>query len=158
MVQPQLNSIEYKARLIKVWNEIAPRYHKRWAKENIGAFQSTAKLVTMAELECGDKVLDLACGTGTVTKKILAKVGKEGHVVGIDSSSSAVKIAKRWTTSKSNVDFVVSDAENLHFNEKFDAVTCQYALFFFPNEKRISYLKYRLGIQDITQWSTIRSD
>jgi len=136
LVHSRSNSIEYKKRLIKTWNEIAPRYHKRWAKENIGAFQSTAKLIAMAGLCNGDKVLDLACGTGAVTKKILIKIGKRGHVIGIDSSSSAVKIAKKWAASK-NVDFIVSDAENLPFSKKFDAITCQYALFFFPNAHKV---------------------
>ncbi|MGI0004554.1 MAG: class I SAM-dependent methyltransferase [Candidatus Nitrosotenuis sp.] len=136
MVNSHSNSIEYKRRLIKTWNEIAPRYHKRWAKEGIGAFQSTTKLVTTARLGNGDRVLDLACGTGAVTKKILKKIGKGGHVIGVDSSSSAIKIAKKWASSK-NVDFVVSDAENLHFNEKFDVITCQYALFFFPNASKV---------------------
>lgn len=131
------NSIEYKKRVIKTWNEIAPRYHKRWAKQNSGPFQSTTKLITMARLHSGNHVLDLACGTGAVTKKILAKIGKKGHVVGVDSSSTAIKIAKKWTAGKSNVDFVVSDAENLHLHEKFDAVTCQYALFFFPNAHQV---------------------
>ncbi len=130
------NSLEYKKRLIKTWNEVAPRYHKRWAKQSIGAFQSTAKLVSMARLGKGNRVLDLACGTGAVTKKILEKIGKDGHVIGVDISLSAVKIAKKWAASE-NVDFVVSDAESMYFNEKFDAVTCQYALFFFPNAHKV---------------------
>jgi ubiquinone/menaquinone biosynthesis C-methylase UbiE len=123
--------------MIKTWNEIAPRYHKRWAKQNNGPFQSTTKLITVAGLRSGNKVLDLACGTGTVTKKILAKIGKKGHVVGVDSSSTAIRIAKKWAVGKSNVDFVVSDVENLHLHEKFDVVTCQYALFFFPNAHKV---------------------
>jgi ubiquinone/menaquinone biosynthesis C-methylase UbiE len=86
----------------------------------------------MAGLGKSDWVLDLACGTGAVTKKILAKIGKGGHVIGVDSSLSAIKIAKKWAAA-SNVDFVVADAESLYFDKKFDAVTCQYALFFFPN-------------------------
>jgi ubiquinone/menaquinone biosynthesis C-methylase UbiE len=122
--------------MIKIWNEIAPKYHKKWAKENIGPFQSTEKIITTSKLRSGYKVLDLACGTGTVTKKILAKVGKDGHVMGVDSASSAIKIAKRWAVGK-NVDFIVSDVENLHFNEEFDAITCQYALFFFPNAQKV---------------------
>ncbi|MFY9301547.1 MAG: methyltransferase domain-containing protein [Candidatus Nitrosotenuis sp.] len=131
------HSVEYKKRLIKTWDEIALRYHKRWAKKSAGPFQSTAKLVGMTRIGKGDKVLDLACGTGAVTKKILIKIGKGGHVIGIDSSSTAIKIAKRWAAPKSNIDFVVSDAETLHFNEKFDAVTCHYALFFFPNAPKV---------------------
>lgn len=136
MVRSASNSIEYKKRLIKIWNEIAPRYHKKWARGSIGPFQSTKKIITAAKLRPGYKVLDLACGTGTVTKMILVKVGKNGHVIGVDSSSSAIKIANRWIGEK-NVDFVVSDVENLHFNKEFDAITCQYALFFFPNALKV---------------------
>jgi ubiquinone/menaquinone biosynthesis C-methylase UbiE len=135
LVHPR--SIEYKKRLIKTWDEIALRYHKRWAKKSAGPFQSTTKLVGMAKIGRGDKVLDLACGTGAITKKILAKIGNGGHVIGVDSSTAAIKIAKRWASPKPNIDFVVSDVETLHFNEKFDAVTCQYALFFFPNAHKV---------------------
>jgi ubiquinone/menaquinone biosynthesis C-methylase UbiE len=128
--------IEYKKRLIKTWNEIAPRYHKRWAKYKVGPFQSTTKLVLAAQLRGGYRVLDLACGTGITSREILAKIGRAGHLVGVDSSFSAINIAKKWLGNTSNADFVTADVENLHFNEKFDAVTCQYALFFFPNANR----------------------
>ncbi|MEO9310051.1 MAG: methyltransferase domain-containing protein [Nitrososphaera sp.] len=130
-------SIEYKKRLIKTWNEIAPHYHKKWAKRKIGPFQSTTKLVSIAQLRKGDRVLDLACGTGIVISEILPKIGRTGHIVGVDSSISAIKIAKKWLNGNSNVDFMIADVENLHFNEEFDAVTCQYALFFFPNADRV---------------------
>jgi ubiquinone/menaquinone biosynthesis C-methylase UbiE len=130
--------------MIKTWNEIAPRYHKRWASRNIGPFQSTQKLISMTNLHSGYFVLDLACGTGAVTKQILNKIGKSGHVIGIDSSITAVKIAKK-STSQMNADFAVFDAENFSFNLKFDAVTCQYALFFFPNAtKALSNIKKSL--------------
>jgi ubiquinone/menaquinone biosynthesis C-methylase UbiE len=127
--------LEYKKGLIKIWDEIAPRYHKKWAKNNIGPFKSTAKLVSIAEIRDDYKVLDLACGTGAVTKQILTKIGKNGQIVGIDSSKTAIKIAKKWN-NRTNVDFIISDAEHFTFNEKFDAVTCQYALFFFPNVRK----------------------
>ncbi|MEW6044386.1 MAG: methyltransferase domain-containing protein [Thermoproteota archaeon] len=131
------SSIEYKKRLIKTWNEIAPRYHKRWAKYKVGPFQSTTKLILAAQLRRGNRVLDLACGTGIVAKEIIPKIGHTGHLVGVDSSLSAINIAKKWLDGNSNVDFIIADVENLHFNEKFDAVTCQYALFFFPNANRV---------------------
>lgn len=130
-------SIEYKKKLIKTWNEIAPRYHKRWAKYKAGPFQSTTKLVLAAQLRQGQRVLDLACGTGIVSNEILSKIGHSGHLVGVDSSISAINIAKRWLNRNSNVDFIIADVENLHFNEKFDAVTCQYALFFFPDAYQV---------------------
>jgi len=118
--------------MIKTWNEIAPRYHKRWAGKNTGPFQSTQKLVSMAKLRPGNIVLDLACGTGAVTRQILAKIGKSGHVIGLDSSQTALTIAKKSIKEK-NADFAIFDAEKFEFSQKFDAITCQYALFFFPN-------------------------
>src|SRR5574338_207997 len=124
--------IEYKKRMITTWNEVAPRYHKRWAGKGVGPFQSTQKLVQMAKIKPGNLVLDLACGTGAVTQLVLRKVGKSGRVIGIDSSKTALTIAKKSIRAK-NVDFAVFDAESFGFNCKFDVVTCQYALFFFPH-------------------------
>ena len=119
-----------------IWNEVAPRYHKRWASVNNGPFQSTKKLVELIEIKKGDKVLDIACGTGVVTKKIREKVGNSGYVVGADTSTTAIKIAKKWNERKPNLDFVNIDAERFSFTQKFDIITCQYALFFFPNSQK----------------------
>ena len=125
---------EYKQRNMKIWNEVAPRYHKRWASVNKGPFQSTKKLIELIKINKNNRVLDVACGTGVVTKQIQKKVGKSGYVVGIDTSTTAIKIAKK--ENKKNLDFLNADAENLSFSKKFDIVTCQYALFFFPNAQK----------------------
>ena len=127
---------EYKQRNMKIWNEVAPRYHKRWASVNKGPFQSTKKLVEVVNINQGDTVLDVACGTGVVTNEIQKKIGKSGYVVGVDTSSTAIKIAKKWNGKKLNVDFVNTDAEKFNFSKKFDVVTCQYGLFFFPNAQK----------------------
>jgi len=126
---------EYKQRNIKIWNEVAPRYHKRWASVNKGPFQSTKKLVELVNINKGDAVLDVACGTGVVTNEIQKKISESGYVIGIDTSSTAIKIAKQWN-KKPNVNFVNIDAEKFSFSKKFDVVTCQYALFFFPNAQK----------------------
>lgn len=127
---------EYKQRNMKIWNEVAPRYHKRWASVNKGPFQSTKKLVELVNINKGDAVLDVACGTGVVTNEIQKKIGRSGYVVGVDTSSTAIKIAKKWNGKKPNVDFLNTDAEKFHFSKKFDIVTCQYALFFFPSAQK----------------------
>ena len=123
---------EYKKRNMKIWNEVAPRYHKRWASVNKGPFQSTKKLIELIKINEKNLVLDVACGTGVVTKQIQKKVGKSGYVIGIDTSITAIKIAKKENNKNKNLDFLNADAENLSFSKKFDIVTCQYALFFFP--------------------------
>ena len=127
---------EYKQRNMKIWNEVAPRYHKRWASVNKGPFQSTKKLIELIKIKKSNRVLDVACGTGVVTKEIQKKIGKTGYTVGIDTSTTAIKIAKKWNTKNENLDFINTDAENFTFSKKFDIVTCQYALFFFPNAQK----------------------
>ena len=127
---------EYKKRNMKIWNEVAPRYHKRWASVNKGPFQSTKKLIELIKINKNNLILDVACGTGVVTKQIQKKIGKSGHVIGIDTSTTAIKIAKKENEKNKNLDFLNADAENFSFSKKFDIVTCQYALFFFPNAQK----------------------
>lgn len=131
-----MNNSEYKKRNLAIWNEIAPRYHKRWASVNDGPFQSTQKLVKLMKIKKNDRVLDLACGTGVVTQNISNKLGGSGFVIGGDTSLTAIKIAKRWNTKNNNLDFINLDAERFYFAAKFDVITCQYALFFFPNAQK----------------------
>lgn len=141
----KFNHTKYKQRNITIWNEVAPRYHKRWASISQGPFASTSKLVQLLNINKGDKVLDLACGTGVVTKKIKLKVGSSGYVVGGDTSVTAIKIAKKWNGYQSNLGFVNIDAENFNFSKPFDIITCQYALFFFPNaQKALKNIKKNL--------------
>ena len=131
-----MKPFEYKKRNMTIWNEVAPRYHKRWASVNQGPFQSTSKLIESLNIKKANTVLDLACGTGVVTKKIQNKIGISGYVVGIDTSITAIKIAKKWNKNKVNVNFVNVDAEKFSFSKRFDVITCQYALFFFPNAQK----------------------
>lgn len=130
-----MKSSQYKQRNIAIWNEIAPRYHKRWASSNTGPFQSTNKLVELLKVKKGNKILDIACGTGAVTRRLSEKIDSSGYVIGADTSITAIKIAKK-NNHKPNLHFVNVDAEKFSFKEKFDIVTCQYGLFFFPNARK----------------------
>ena len=125
-------SSDYKRYNMKIWNEIAPRYQKRWIGAKTGPFQSGDVLVDMMNFSANDKVLDVACGTGAITARIVKKV-RNGMVVGGDTSITALKLAKRKIP---NAHFVNMDAENFRFSESFDAVTCQFGLFFFPNAQK----------------------
>ena len=127
---------KYKQRNMKIWNEVAPRYHKRWASVNKGPFQSTKKLIELVKINKNNLVLDVACGTGVVTKQIQKKNSNLEYVVGIDTSITAIKIAKKYNEKNKNLDFINTDAENFTFSKKFDVITCQYALFFFPNAQK----------------------
>ena len=127
----KLNHTEYKQRNITIWNEVAPRYHKRWASVSQGPFASTSKLVQLLDIQKGDSVFDLACGTGVVTKKISQKIGKSGFVLGGDTSVTAIKIAKKWNKSQPNLDFVNVDAEHFNFSKQFDVYNMSVCLVLF---------------------------
>ena len=133
----KFNPNSFKKNIQTIWDEVAPRYHKRLAQKDTGPFKSSSKLIEMAKIKRGDSVLDIACGTGAVTKKISNKVGASGMVIGTDVSHNAIKIAKKWIGQKKNLDFIAADAEKLFFEKKFDAITCQYGIFFFTDTVKV---------------------
>lgn len=79
-------------------------------------WQSGIELVNLLNPQKGERILDLGCGTGQITKKI-ANSGSE--VIGLDNLSSMIKQAQ---TNFPNLHFVVADARNFHFTQPFDAV------------------------------------
>lgn len=130
------NPIEYKLNTRINWNTVAPQYHNDWANSDVGPFKSTKELVKAAEIQPDDSVLDIACGTGVVSKEISYILGNLGTIVGIDISRVALYIAKKSIQFK-NADFIEMDAENLGFNVNFDKVVCQYGMMFFPDVSKV---------------------
>ena len=88
-------------------------------------------LVERAGVQTGDRVLDVACGTGVVTRVALERVGSQGTVTGLDINPAMLTVAQ----SKSpDVEFVRGSALTLPFDDgAFDVVLCQLGLQFFPN-------------------------
>ncbi len=83
----------------------------------------------------GQRVLDVACGPGTVTFLAAARVGPAGAVYGIDLSTGQLDHARlhRATDGWQNVIFREMDAEALEFaGATFDAVLCSFGIQFFP--------------------------
>ena len=80
--------------------------------------------------------MDVATGTGAVLLPAAQQVGPKGHVTGIDLSSSMIQKVKDTASSNglSNVDLLKMDAEKLDFPDAyFDAVTCGFGIWFFPD-------------------------
>ncbi|TRZ79533.1 MAG: methyltransferase domain-containing protein [Nitrosopumilales archaeon] len=133
---PTFDPIQYKITTKANWNTVASDYHYNWADQKIGPFKSTTELVKMADIKSDDKVLDVACGTGVVSKEISQFLGPNGRLVGIDLSRNALNIARK-SIAFQNCTFIEMDAENIGFNFKFDKVTCQYGLMFFPDSQKV---------------------
>jgi demethylmenaquinone methyltransferase/2-methoxy-6-polyprenyl-1,4-benzoquinol methylase len=91
------------------------------------------KAVDATGLGQGGRALDLACGTGRLTRDLAKKVGPEGYVLGVDFSEEMLRIAKRRPAS--NVEYRVGDATNLIGVEdnSFDAATIAYGARNIPD-------------------------
>ena len=95
--------------------------------------QGAEALVDFAGLSHGQKVLDVATGTGHAALYAGRKVGPDyGSVVGIDIAEEMVHLANSYakTLSRGNVQFASMDGEHTTFvDNAFDAVLCSYGIF-----------------------------
>lgn len=99
----------------------------------------SSHVVQLLDLKPGERVLDLACGTGLVTFKAAERVGPSGHVVGVDISTGmlAQAHAKLKDHTLKNVKFrnhSITELDSLSDLEEntFDAITCASALVLLP--------------------------
>ena len=96
-------------------------------------------MLSLAALAPGEKVLDLACGTGLTTLAAAASVGPGGSVLGTDLSGQMVAVARQRAEDQqvSNVTFKRMDAETLDFPAAtFDVVLCSLGSMYVPDAQR----------------------
>jgi ubiquinone/menaquinone biosynthesis C-methylase UbiE len=119
------------------WDLAAPDYEPLWAAQ-LSAAQT--KLIACARLGPGERVLDVACGTGLVTFDAARRVAVGGgHVVGIDISAGMIGVAMRRAVARdlAGVSFQRMDAEFLEYPDaSFDVVLCALGLMYFPDPAR----------------------
>lgn len=89
-------------------------------------------LLQDVELAAGDRVLDVACGTGVVARTAKERLGHTGRIVGVDLSPAMLDVARRVAP---DIDFRQGDAGALPLDdgEQFDVVVCQQGFQFFPD-------------------------
>lgn len=94
-----------------------------------------ARLVEAAQLRPGECVLDVACGTGVVTRKAAQAVGKKGRVTGIDLAEHMLAVAQTVPPeSGEKIRWVQGDATALPFaDDLFDIMLCAQGYMFFPD-------------------------
>ena len=80
----------------------------------------------------GMRILDLACGPGTLTRVLAAQVAPGGEVVGVDLAVGMIELAR--ASAPSNARFEVMDMEQLSLADaSFDAAACGHGLQFAPD-------------------------
>jgi len=105
------------------------RYIGRWSRLVVPS------LLAAAEVGPGDRVLDVATGTGEAAIAAISLVGDAGVVVGADISAAMLETARSRLPPSYRA--IVTDGQALAFqNASFDAVICQLGLMFFRDPAR----------------------
>ena len=93
------------------------------------------KLMELASIGDGSRVLDLGCGTGRLTAVLAERVGSKGHVVGIDPDKERLKTA-REKNSRANITYFDADGET--FPEgPYDLVFSNYVLHWIEDKEPV---------------------
>jgi ubiquinone/menaquinone biosynthesis C-methylase UbiE len=119
------------------WDIVTPGWEKWWkALEDSGAQQVSERLVALARIEYGHKVLDLACGYGEPSVTAALKIHPSGSVLGIDISRGLLSIAKKRASANglTNIQFERENIEKIELPKSyFDAVLSRWGLMFFQD-------------------------
>src|SRR5258706_2303458 len=108
--------------------ELVPAIFGPWAR----------LVVDLADPKKGDRVLDVACGTGIIARMVADRVGPTGAVVGVDLNPGMLKVARTvWSSgsrSGAQVEWQEASADKLPFpNASFNVAYCQLGLQFFAD-------------------------
>lgn len=115
------------------------------------------QLLEHVGLAPGDRVLDVACGTGIVARLARERLGNSARIVGIDLSPAMLAVARQLAH---DIDWREGNAgaPPLHADEQFDVVTCHQGLQFFPDRaaalQQLQRALTRTGRIAIGTWQT----
>jgi ubiquinone/menaquinone biosynthesis C-methylase UbiE len=118
------------------WGLAALDYEQLWQAQ---LAEAQSALLSLASLEMGEQVLDIACGTGLVSFEASRAVSRSGHVLGIDLSERMVDAAEQRAQEMklSNCSFSRMDAETLALPDaSFDVVLCALGLMYMPDPEK----------------------
>jgi enediyne biosynthesis protein CalE5 len=119
------------------WDSVAEGWKEWWKPIEKGAQNLSQRLIELAEIKPGQRVLDIATGIGEPSIPAAKVIGTGGHVLATDISRQMLAIAKQRATFlglQDTIEFKESDAENLDLaNSSFDAALCRWGLMLFPN-------------------------
>ncbi|HXZ88079.1 MAG TPA: methyltransferase domain-containing protein [Candidatus Binataceae bacterium] len=118
------------------WDAAAAGWRKWWAVFERAAQHVSDRLIELAAIAPGARVLDIATGNGEPAVTAARLVGPRGRVIATDQSGGMLAIARERASALgvTNIEFRESDAESLTIEDRgFDAVVCRWGLMFMPD-------------------------
>jgi ubiquinone/menaquinone biosynthesis C-methylase UbiE len=108
--------------------------YERYFVPAIGA-PLAVDLVRAAGLRPGQRVLDVACGTGIVARLASQQTDATGTIAGLDVNPGMVAVARSATPSDMPIEWYEASADAMPFpDESFDVILCQMGLQFMPDK------------------------
>jgi len=106
----------------------------------------SASLVAAVQITSDEHVLDLACGTGVVTREVERVLGPRGRVVGLDINEGMIDVAKKYErTGPGEISYVLASALETGLpGNTFDVVLCQQGFQFFPDQTKALFETLRV--------------
>jgi ubiquinone/menaquinone biosynthesis C-methylase UbiE len=139
--------------------DAAQRYDRCVAQYILGPWAPL--LVETAGIVPGERILDVACGTGAVTRIAAERAGITGKVVGLDLNPDMIVVAQALPPpSGASIEWLTRSAVHLGLEDDgFDAVLCQQGLQFFPDKLGALHEMRRVlrpgGRLALSVWSSI---
>jgi ubiquinone/menaquinone biosynthesis C-methylase UbiE len=136
----QFDPVKYKETTREQWQTAAEPWHRWGPIVDKWLGQATEKMLEMAEVGPGARVLDVAAGAGGQTIAAARRVGPTGYVLATDISPNILEFASATAQDEglTNVETRVIDGEELEEleEESFDAVISRVGLIYFPDQQR----------------------
>lgn len=136
---PQFDPVKYKNTTRDQWQAAAEAWYGWSHTLNQWLGKATDKMLEMAGITSGHRVLDVAAGAGEQSITTAKKVGPSGYVLATDISSNILEYAKQMAQQAgvNNIETKVMDGENLTLgDETFDAVISRVGLIYFPDQQK----------------------
>jgi ubiquinone/menaquinone biosynthesis C-methylase UbiE len=137
MSQPEVAQVErIKEQIRRDWSRRAAAWRKWNPQFMVMSRAATEAIIQAAHITAGMQVLDLASGTGEPALALAEAVGSQGHVTATDLVPEMLMITEEYARQRglTNLTCTPADAEALPFPaQRFDAVTCRFAIMAFPN-------------------------
>ena len=137
MSKSQFDANQFKIGQRDSWDNVAVGWNKWWKTFEKGAQKVSNKLVELAEIKPGQRVLDIATGIGEPAITAARTVGDKGHVIATDISTQMLAIGRERAIAQglqNMIEFREGDAESVDLpNSSFEAVLSRWGLMFLPN-------------------------